>query len=872
MVKRNLFLVICLISMLVMNGCVDIPNAFDVNVETSSELGPDTLSRIDEINETIASGVEVGPDTRDLIRELNQTIKDGVKAGFDEDTLSRVDNLIRVVEDGLKIGLDAETLVRVDELLNTIDAMPGNWEASAGDIIRLLEGSAGSLAGNMANEVKDVIQEARVNIQQMTASAGAEFRCNVDFLGSKAGASLQEFIGKSIIGKIRTIVSGKSPENEIPIPWVCQVIPDQVDLIQVGSQLYFEKGIVTLTGYNYTDQNTPSAYVVDEIGNRVDSIKIFPYRASPYQIQLNLQGLDFTPVPPRSRIVFAWPNVAETSGIAILLPGNFSPVASYQMTPTSGTVPLTVNFTDTSTSSPTQWQWIFGDGATSNEQNPVHIFTENRAYTIQLTVSNALGSSTISQVLDLGNQLAADFSFSPRNGKAPIIVQFSDQSSGNPTSWLWDFGDGETSTEQNPEHVYFNPNPSGYSVSLHVTSSQGTNSKTSPDKVIVKEKLDSNFTSDITNGFIPVTVQFTDTSSGTNIVSHYWEFGDGTTSNETNPTHIYSEVGMYDVKLTVTDAEGETNTEVKGGNILASNMFLLLQPQFKLVYIFNSTSVYFQPFSMNGNSQLDSGISSDKYVCGIVGLQALNGDIQESSRGDILQAYMFKQYSAAQGKNTWWIYADFRSQGNEEKWVLDTFCMDRATENEGFIYRDNFRGIEGGKPYTTDISTEDYFSCNLIGLQALNGDINESGVQEVIVRAYMDNTSSKWKIVADFASHGTNEKWNANVLCFKKGSHLITEKPTFYTETFYFPANSAHKFGTGLSTTDYLCGVGGFSAEYGDINEKNSHDILKVHLVPEGNTWWIYADFSTHLHEEDWRVDVFCVSRNSSTVGPPPTN
>ncbi len=64
----------------VMAGC-KIPLSVDMNVETTSELGPNTLERIDNINNTIATGLEIGPETRGVIRELNQTIKDGIKTG-----------------------------------------------------------------------------------------------------------------------------------------------------------------------------------------------------------------------------------------------------------------------------------------------------------------------------------------------------------------------------------------------------------------------------------------------------------------------------------------------------------------------------------------------------------------------------------------------------------------------------------------------------------------------------------------------------------------------------------------------------------------------------------------------------------------------
>jgi len=63
----------------------------EAEIETTSELGPDTLARIDAVNRTLATGMEIGPETRQVIRELNETIRQGVKAGFDEATLKRVD-------------------------------------------------------------------------------------------------------------------------------------------------------------------------------------------------------------------------------------------------------------------------------------------------------------------------------------------------------------------------------------------------------------------------------------------------------------------------------------------------------------------------------------------------------------------------------------------------------------------------------------------------------------------------------------------------------------------------------------------------------------------------------------------------------------
>jgi PKD repeat protein len=847
-----------------------IPSNMNFNIETSSELGPDTLSRIDQVNETLATGIEVGPETRDVIRELNQTIQQGVKAGFDEATLSRVDDLLRVAEDGIKIGLDADTLSSINGMVDTIDQMPGQWEVTATDVIQTLERSGGTLAGRMADEVKGVMREARLNMQQMTATAGTEFRCNVDFLGSKAGGTVQEFIGRSIVGRLKAILSGKSAVEEVPTPWVCQAIPEQVNLIPVGGRLVFNEGVITLTGYNYVDSNSPAAYVVDERGQKVESVPLFPYRTSPYQIQLNLQAIDFSTVPPRSRIVFKWPNVPETSGIAILLPTNNAPTAGFQFNPPTGPAPLTVAFTDTSSGDPVQWLWSFGDGASSNERNPTHTFTDARAFQVQLTASNVIGSSTVTQIVTVGELLAADFSFSPRQGDAPLIVQFEDHSSGAPTAWEWDFGDGERSDERNPEHIYSTPRPEGYTVSLRVTGAQGQATKTSPDRILVKEKLDADFHTNLVKGIAPLSVSFTDASKGSNITSWLWDFGDGTTSTERNPTHKFNNVNIYDISLTITNAEGVTDLEVKRGYITAFAILLpgrILRP----LVPFDQTSVYYSTFTLGaGGDQLDTGIPYDKFVCGIVGMQALNGDIQEDDPGDILKAYMFPQNNPSLGKNTWWLTANFRTHNHNERWVLDTFCFDRKTEGAGFLYRDNFLGLEGGEAHLTGIKTSDYYFCGVVGQAALYGDIQEADVRPVIWQAYMDGSGPEWQIVVDFATHNTHERWNVNVLCLKRGSYLALERPTFVTQTYNLLAPPGHRYTTSINTSEYTCGIVGVSAERGDIQEDDAHDILRVHMIPDGPKWVIEVDFVTHNKEEDWRVDMLCISLASAKAGPPP--
>jgi PKD repeat protein len=153
------------------------------------------------------------------------------------------------------------------------------------------------------------------------------------------------------------------------------------------------------------------------------------------------------------------------------------PVANFSGSPTSGTAPLTVAFTDTSTGQPTSWAWTFGDGGTSTAQSPSHVYTAAGTYSVSLTATNSLGSNTLTKTnyitVAAPQPPVANFNGSPTNGIVPLTVNFTDTSSGQPTSWAWTFGDGGTSTVQNPSHVYTTPGT--YSVTLTATNTVGSN-------------------------------------------------------------------------------------------------------------------------------------------------------------------------------------------------------------------------------------------------------------------------------------------------------------------------------------------------------------------------------------------------------------
>ncbi len=165
--------------------------------------------------------------------------------------------------------------------------------------------------------------------------------------------------------------------------------------------------------------------------------------------------------------------VTKSSYIIVLNPLS----VAFSASSTSGNAPLTVKFTDESTGALT-WKWNFGDRTHSTQKNPLHIYSKAGKYTVSLAVKNAAGNNTVTKsgfiVVNLKPPVA-NFSASPTSGKSPLMVQFTDKSTGSPTSWKWSFGDGITSTQARKAiHTYTKKGT--YAVSLTVKNAGGSNS------------------------------------------------------------------------------------------------------------------------------------------------------------------------------------------------------------------------------------------------------------------------------------------------------------------------------------------------------------------------------------------------------------
>ena len=238
---------------------------------------------------------------------------------------------------------------------------------------------------------------------------------------------------------------------------------------------------------------------------------------------------------------------------------------SFSYSPSSPYAGQMVQFTDTSSGTPTSWQWDFGDGATSNLKNPTHTYLAAGSFTVMLTVSNGYESKTTTKTLVVNPVVQADFTFSPTNPNAGTSVQFTDKSTGNITSWSWNFGDGTTSTQKNPVHAY--STAGSYNVTL--TVSDGTTSNSMTQTISVKATIVADFSYSPSSPVVGQEVQFLDNSQGTP-TSWSWDFGDGAKGTVKNPTHTYSQAGTYTVKLTVSDG---TNSSTKNTSltVLASS-------------------------------------------------------------------------------------------------------------------------------------------------------------------------------------------------------------------------------------------------------------------------------------------------------------
>lgn len=230
-----------------------------------------------------------------------------------------------------------------------------------------------------------------------------------------------------------------------------------------------------------------------------------------------------------------------------------APTAGFILSENQGCAPLTITFTNKSTSNVTNYLWSFPGGtpSTSTDINPVIRYDAAGTYSATLLVSNAQGNGTMTQtdVIVIDEKPTAQFSITGISGRT---VNLGNQVV-DADSYSWDFGDGKTSDEIQPAHTY--EEDGNYTIQLIATNQCG--SDTSTQMLVISTPPSANFSVDINKGCAPMTVQFSSQASD-NTTGWEWRFpgGSPSASFDSNPVVTYNNKGIYDVSLKVINGSG----------------------------------------------------------------------------------------------------------------------------------------------------------------------------------------------------------------------------------------------------------------------------------------------------------------------------
>ena len=257
---------------------------------------------------------------------------------------------------------------------------------------------------------------------------------------------------------------------------------------------------------------------------------------------------------------------------------NKAPLAVATSNVSTGQAPVLVEFSSNGSSDPDGfidgYAWDFGDGSpVSSAPNPNHTYVAGGVYTASLTVIDNGGKTVTTTVVVIvtppdNYPPAAQLGATPLSGKTPLTVAFDSSTSSDADGTIvnrqWNFGDSELATFTSGSHVY--DVPGTYIVTLTVADNNGA-VNTDSTIITVNDNLApaAHAVAAPSFGKVPLIVSFnsgTSTDADGNVVAWAWDFRDGGTATTENAIHTFATVGTYNVKLTVTDDNGDTDTTI----------------------------------------------------------------------------------------------------------------------------------------------------------------------------------------------------------------------------------------------------------------------------------------------------------------------
>ncbi|MEI9920390.1 MAG: PKD domain-containing protein [Bacteroidota bacterium] len=357
------------------------------------------------------------------------------------------------------------------------------------------------------------------------------------------------------------------------------------NVINVGSHHYAQEGFYTLKliGTNFSTGCTTIAYepiVIQDIKADFDVNTDRPCKGSPVQFadksnaafkwEWSIAGEQFTQPSPSIKIktpgsYSATLTVTDTDGCqdtktipitVVDMQGEFGYTAA------SSCETFTVSFENFSSGSPqpTVWKWDFGDGHTSTDKEPVYTYTAVGKYNVSLAVTNSDGTCTFSKADAINFTIPVPSFVTAKSIFCPGETVIAANTTKNAVTYEWDYGDGRRSDFVSPSIIY--DKPGSYDLTLFAKDAFGCERKLTKEDIVTIEKPTAAFNVASSSAQCPpFTASFTDISQ-TSIEQWSWDFGDGHTSILQNPANVYLEPGAFNVKLTVTDVHGCTDTKI----------------------------------------------------------------------------------------------------------------------------------------------------------------------------------------------------------------------------------------------------------------------------------------------------------------------